>query len=180
MKFKHIYPAAFTLIATVISTVGYPQGTATTEADIFYVPTPQAVVEAMLDVAKVGQDDIVYDLGSGDGRIVIAAASQYGATGIGIEIDPQYIEQSQQNAIEKNVATKVTFIQGDLFEADFSEATVIALYLSHELNLRLRPRLLSELRPGTRIVSHEFAMGDWEPEQKLNVGGHEVFYWIVP
>ena len=176
MKFKHIYPAAFTLIATAFSIVSYAQESTTPEPDIFYVPTPSAVVEAMLSVAKVGPDDIVYDLGSGDGRIVIAAASQYGATGIGIEIDPQYIEQAQQNAIEKKVATKVTFIQGDLFESDFSKATVIALYLSHELNLRLRPRLLSELKSGTRIVSHEFDMGDWEPERKLNVGGHEVFY----
>jgi cyclopropane fatty-acyl-phospholipid synthase-like methyltransferase len=150
------------------------------EPDIFYVPTPADVVDAMLNLAEVGPDDVVYDLGSGDGRIVIAAARDYNASGVGIEIDPKYIQQSRENAITDGVQDKVTFIQGDLFEVDISEATVVAIYLSEELNLRLRPRLLAMLNPGTRIISHEFTLGNWEPEQNLVVGGHKVYLWIVP
>ena len=155
-------------------------GSGDVELDIFYVPTPYVVVEAMLQVANIGPADVVYDLGSGDGRIVISAARDYGATGIGVEIDPKYIEMARLNAAESNVTDKVTFIQADLFEIEFTDATVIALYLSDELNLRLRPKLLEDLKPGTRIVSHEFALGDWEPEKSLNINGHRVYYWVVP
>jgi len=122
----------------------------------------------------------VYDLGSGDGRIVISAARDYGATGIGVEIDPKYIDMARLNAAANNVTDKVTFIQADLFEIEFTDATVITLYLSDQLNLRLLPKLLDDLKPGTRIVSHEFALGDWEPEQSLNINGHRVHYWVVP
>jgi len=148
--------------------------------DIVYVPTPYKVVDAMLEVADTGPTDIVYDLGSGDGRIVIAAAGDYGATGIGVEIDPKYIEMARLNAAAEAVTDKVTFVQADLFEMDFSDATVVALYLSAPLNLRLRPILLEQLEPGTRIVSHEFDFADWEPEQSLNIDGHRVHYWVVP
>jgi SAM-dependent methyltransferase len=150
------------------------------EPDIFYVPTPYNVVKAMLELANVGATDIVYDLGSGDGRILISAARDYGATGIGVEIDPKYIDMAKLNALEANVSEKVTFIQEDLFKIDFTDATVVTLYLSDDINLRLRPTLLNDLNAGTRIVSHEFTLGDWEPEESLNIGGHRVYYWVVP
>ena len=150
------------------------------EPDIFYVPTPPDVVDAMLEVAGVGPDDVVYDLGSGDGRIVIAAARDYGARGVGIDIDPQRIAEARENAEQAGVSNRVTFMEGDMFEADLSEATVVALYLLTELNLRLRPKLLSELEPGDRVVSHAFGMGDWEPEQLLDIDGRKVYYWRVP
>jgi predicted RNA methylase len=134
----------------------------------------------MLELANVGATDIVYDLGSGDGRILISAARDYGATGIGVEIDPKYIDMAKLNALEANVSEKVTFIQEDLFKIDFTDATVVTLYLSDDINLRLRPTLLNDLNAGTRIVSHEFTLGDWEPEESLNIGGHRVYYWVVP
>jgi len=150
------------------------------EPDIFYVPTPYAVVDAMLEVANVGPDDLVYDLGSGDGRIVIAAARDHGARGIGIDIDPQRTREARENAERENVTDLVSFRTADLFETDFSDATVVTLYLLTDLNLRLRPKLLSELRSGTRVVSHAFSMGDWEPEEVLNVDGSTVYYWVIP
>ena len=145
-----------------------------------YVPTPQPVVEEMLRIANVQSDDLVYDLGSGDGRIVITAAQQVGARGIGIDIDPQRIREANENAEQAGVTDRVEFRQEDLFETDFSDATVVTLYLLPELNLRLRPRLLEELQPGTRIVSHAFDMGDWEPDQVVRVDGQTIYYWVVP
>lgn len=153
---------------------------AAVKPDIVYVPTPYKVVEAMLEVARVAGTDVVYDLGAGDGRIVIAAARDYGATGVGVEIDPKYVEMARLNAKADGVADKVSFVQADLFEIDFSDATVVALYLSEPLNLRLLPILREQLKPGSRIVSHEFSFGDWEPEKSLNIGGHWVHYWVVP
>ena len=134
----------------------------------------------MLDVANVTDDDIVYDLGSGDGRIVIAAARDYGASGIGVEIDQKLVEMARLNALADKVDDKVEFVQTDLFRMDLSDATVVALYLSEPINRRLRPILLEQLKPGTRIVSHEFSMGDWEPEETLFIDGHWVHYWVVP
>jgi len=148
--------------------------------DIVYVPTPYKVVEAMLEVADIGPTDILFDLGSGDGRIVIAAARDFGATGIGVEIDPKYVAMARLNAAADNVTDRVTFTQADLFDIDFTDATVVALYLSEALNLRLRETLLEDLSPGTRIISHEFTLGDWEPEKSLNIDGHMVHYWVVP
>ena len=148
--------------------------------DVVYVPTPPDVVDAMLKVAKVTKDDIVYDLGSGDGRIVVAAAKQYGATGVGIDIDPQRIKEAQENARAAGVTDKVRFLNADLFETDISKATVVTLYLLPSLNLKLRPRLLKMLKPGTRVVSHSFDMGDWKPEQSLNVDGRWVYFWTIP
>jgi SAM-dependent methyltransferase len=150
------------------------------EPDVVYVPTPQPVVEEMLRIANVQADDLVYDLGSGDGRIVITAAQQVGARGIGIDIDPQRIREANENAEQAGVTDRVEFRQEDLFETDFSDATVVTLYLLPELNLRLRPRLLEELQPGTRIVSHAFDMGDWEPDQVVRVDGQTIYYWVVP
>jgi SAM-dependent methyltransferase len=147
--------------------------------DIHYVPTPPEVVNAMLDLARVTADDVVYDLGSGDGRIVIAAAKRYGARGVGVELDPELIRISTKSAAKAGVADRVRFITADMFKADLSDATVVTLYLSTTTNLRLRERLRRDLRPGTRIVSHRFDMGDWTPEQERKVGNKHVFLWTI-
>lgn len=152
----------------------------TREPDVVYVPTPPAVVNEMLRLADVKANDVVYDLGSGDGRIVITAAQERGARGVGIDINPQRIQEANANAQKAGVSDRVEFRQADLFQTDFSEATVVTLYLLPELNLKLRPKLLSELKPGTRIVSHAFDMGDWKPEQIVEVDGRTVYYWVVP
>ena len=147
--------------------------------DVIFVPTPQEVVDAMLKLAKVTKNDVVYDLGSGDGRIPITAARTYGARGVGIDIDPVRIKEANENLKQSGVGDKVRFIQGDLFEQDLSKATVITLYLLPALNLKLRPKLL-KLKPGTRIVSHDFDMGDWKPDKQVKVGTRNVYFWTVP
>jgi precorrin-6B methylase 2 len=147
--------------------------------DVPYVPTPEAVVDAMLKVAKVTKNDVVYDLGSGDGRIVITAAQKYGTRGVGIDINPERIQEANANAQKAGVTDLVQFRQQDLFKTDLSEATVITLYLLPEVNQKLRPELL-KLKPGTRIVSHAFDMGDWEPQETLQIDGRTVYYWVVP
>lgn len=148
--------------------------------DVIFVPTPHEVVAAMLEMAQLREGDVLYDLGSGDGRIPIAAARKYNVRAIGIDIDPDRIEEARANARSAGVADRVTFRQQDLFKADFSEATVVTLYLLDSLNEKLRPRLLSELRPGTRIVSHAFRMGDWAPQQSRKVDGQMIYFWQVP
>ena len=149
--------------------------------DVPYVPTPQVVVDEMLKMANVGKDDVVYDLGCGDGRLVITAVKKYGARrGVGVDIDPQRIKESNENAQAAGVTDRVKFVEQDLFQTDFKDATVVTLYLLPEVNLRLRPRLLSELRPGTRIVSHAFDMGDWQPEKTAQVEGRTIYFWTVP
>jgi ubiquinone/menaquinone biosynthesis C-methylase UbiE len=134
----------------------------------------------MLAIAKVNRNDVVYDLGSGDGRLVIAAAQRYGARGVGIDINPKRIQQANANAQRAGVTQLVEFRQQDLFETDLSDATVVTLYLLPSVNLKLRPKLLQELQPGTRIVSHAFDMGDWEPQKVEQVNGRTVYYWVVP
>ncbi|MBW4603034.1 MAG: class I SAM-dependent methyltransferase [Calothrix sp. FI2-JRJ7] len=148
--------------------------------DVVYVPTPPEVVDKMLSMAKVGKDDILFDLGSGDGRIPITAAKRFGTIGTGIDIDPERIKEANANAKKEGVSDKVTFLQQDLFKSDFSKATVVTLYLLPELNVKLRPQLFKQLKPGTRIVSHAFDMGDWKPEQTANVNGRTVYYWTIP
>jgi SAM-dependent methyltransferase len=148
--------------------------------DIHFVPTPDDVVEAMLRLAEVGQNDIVYDLGSGDGRIPITAARRFGARGVGIDLDPKLVAQATRHAQEAGVADRVRFIEGDIFEADISAATVVTLYLLTSINERLRPKLLKDLRPGTRIVSHQFRMGDWQPDREIVVDFRPLFLWRVP
>jgi SAM-dependent methyltransferase len=152
--------------------------------DVEYVPTPHNVVAEMLRLAEVKRTDMVYDLGCGDGRVVIAAAKQYGARGIGVDIDPKRIKESHANARQAGVVERVKFLQQDLFATDIREATVVTLYLLPQLNRQLRPKLLSDLRPGTRIVSHDFDMGDWYPDKTLRVPGasyeHTLFYWVIP
>jgi SAM-dependent methyltransferase len=148
--------------------------------DIHFVPTPDEVVEAMLRLADVDKNDVVYDLGSGDGRIPITAARRFGARGIGIDLDPKLVAQATRNAQEAGVADRVRFVEGDIFEADISAATVVTLYLLTSINERLRPKLLKELRPGTRVVSHQFRMGDWQPDREIVVDFRPLFLWRVP
>jgi precorrin-6B methylase 2 len=149
--------------------------------DVIFVPTPQDVVDAMLRVAKVGKGDVLYDLGSGDGRIPITAAQKYGiARGIGIDINPERIKEANENLRKARVGDRVRFVNADLFESDLSDATVITLYLLPALNLKLLPKLLKEVKPGTRIVSHAFDMGSWKPEQSLQVGTRSVYFWTIP
>jgi SAM-dependent methyltransferase len=149
--------------------------------DIYFASTRQVVADAMLALAKVRSDDVVYDLGSGDGRIVILAAQKYGARGVGVELEPRLVELSRQIAREGEVADRVAFIEGDLFTADISGATVVMLYLSDSVNRRLEPKLKWELRPGTRIVSHQFRIGDWAPAETVRADdGTDLFLWVVP
>jgi SAM-dependent methyltransferase len=152
----------------------------TRSPDVIFVPTPNDVVNKMLELARVTARDVVYDLGCGDGRIVITAAQKYGARGVGIDIDPQRIREARDNASRGKVNDKVRFIQADLFEADIGEATVVTLYLLTDLNLKLRPKLMADLKPGTRVVSHAFAMGDWQPERSERVNGSAVYLWRIP
>jgi SAM-dependent methyltransferase len=156
------------------------QAQAPVKKDVPYVPTPQAVVDEMLKMAEVTKSDVVYDLGCGDGRIVITAAKQFGARGVGIDIDPERIKESNANAVKAGVADRVKFIQQDLFEADFKEATVVTLYLLPTINLKLRPKLWSDLKPGTRVVSHAFDMGDWKPDKTSEADGRPVYFWVIP
>lgn len=146
-----------------------------------YVPTPHEVVFAMLKMAHVGTNDVVYDLGSGDGRIVIAAVQDFGAArAIGIEVDPARIEEAYENARRAGVEQRVEFRQQDIFETPLGDATVVTLYLSESANVNLRRKFMAELKPGARIVSHAFAMGDWKPTESVMVSGRHVFGWVLP
>lgn len=172
------------LLATAASVAA-----AAEEPDVPYVPTPQAVVDRMLEIARVGPNDYLIDLGSGDGRIVITAAKKYGAQGFGVDTDHQRVEESIENARRAGVANRVAFYQRDIFDTKLAEATVITLYLLPQVNRRLRPRLLS-LRPGTRIVSHDFSMGAWRPDEHVVVAApdkfsgsgsqSDIYFWVVP
>ena len=148
--------------------------------DVIFVPTLQEVVEDMLRLVDVKKGDVLYDLGSGDGRIPVTAAKKYGVRAVGIDIDPHRIKEANEHAKKAGVARLVEFRNEDLFKANFKEATVVTLYLLPDLNLKLRPRLLAELKPGTRIVSHQFDMGDWAPEKKLDSNGRTVYFWTIP
>jgi SAM-dependent methyltransferase len=186
------------LLLSVVSTVAeQPLKALEKKSEVPYMPTHEKVVAEMLKMAKVGKDDIVYDLGSGDGRIVITAAKEFGARGVGVDIDPDLIREARENAVKAGVADKVKFFQQDLFDTDIREATVVTLYLLPEVNRRLRPRLLRDLKPGTRVVSHNHDMGDWKPLKTLRVRvpheyvisktlnmrvprQHTIYYWVVP
>jgi SAM-dependent methyltransferase len=148
--------------------------------DVVFVPTPEAVVEAMLSMAAVGKNDIVYDLGCGDGRIAIAAVRDFGAKkAVCVDIDPQRVREARANVKRAGLEKRVEIRQGDLFQTDLSEPTVVTLYLLRSLNLKLRPKLQEELRVGSRIVSQSFDMGDWEPEEKAEVEDHSVYLWRI-
>jgi precorrin-6B methylase 2 len=158
------------------------------QLDVPYVPTTEEAVKTMLKLAGVKQSDIVYDLGCGDGRIVIAAAKEYGAHGVGIDINPERIQEAEENAKRAGVEKLVRFEENDLFEADIHEANVVTLFLLSSVNLKLRPKLLKDLKPGTRIVSNTFDMGDWKPDKKQTLDdngagiglSHKFFLWIIP
>ena len=149
-------------------------------ASVPFVTTPPSVVNAMLRLAEVSPSDTVYDLGSGDGRIVIAAARDFGARAVGVEIDPKLVQESEHNAESAGVSSRVRFIQQDLFQADMGEATVVTLFLLPGVNVMLAPKLLKELRPGTRIVSYWYDMGEWQPDKTIPIGTLAVYYWVVP
>jgi ubiquinone/menaquinone biosynthesis C-methylase UbiE len=151
--------------------------------DVPYVPTPQPVVDAMLELAEPTEGETLYDLGCGDGRIVITAAKKYKVRGIGVDIDPERIKESTANAAKEGVADQVKFLQKNLFEMDFSDADVLCMYLLTTVNLKLRPTILEDLQPGTRVVSHAFSMGDWLPDKTVQVtsaNNQTVYFWIVP
>jgi ubiquinone/menaquinone biosynthesis C-methylase UbiE len=148
--------------------------------DVPYVPTPENVVEEMLKLANIHKGDILYDLGSGDGRIVITAAKKFGIKGVGIDINPERIKEANENAETAGVTDLVTFKQNDLFKEDISKATVVTLYLLPEVNLRLRPKLFKELKPGSRIISHDFDMGDWKPDKEVPLESHRIYFWVIP
>jgi ubiquinone/menaquinone biosynthesis C-methylase UbiE len=152
--------------------------------DIGFIPTPDEAIEAMLNLANVTASDVIYDLGSGDGRILITAAQKYGARGVGIDIDPVRIQQARSKSEKAKVDNQVTFHQADLFESDFSDATIVILYLLPHLNLKLRPILLRQLKPGTQILSIDFDMGDWQPDRVIKLDQIEeestIYYWQVP
>ena len=154
----------------------------TLSLDVPYVPTNQPAVEAMLRIAGVGPQDFVIDLGSGDGRILITAAKQFGARGFGVDLDPERIRESRENAIFAGVSDRVSFLQQDLFKTPIKQASVVTMYLLQSVNLQLRPRLLAELKPGTRVASHDYHMGDWKPDATVQVREFStpVYYWVVP
>ena len=172
------------MVAASVPTPLYAQAAtqeaATRRPDVIYVPTPEEVVEAMLQVANVTKTDIVYDLGCGDGRIPVTAARKHGARGVCIDIDPQRIKEANENVAKNNVGDRVRVMNADLFATDLSEATIVTLYLLPSLNVKLMPKLMKELRPGTRIVSHAFDMGDWKPEKEMDVNGRKVYFWTIP
>lgn len=147
--------------------------------DVIFVPTPEPVVNRMLTLAKVGPNDVVYDLGCGDGRIAVAAARDFGARAVCVDVDPQRIREARANVERAGVGDKVEIRQADLFEVDLSPATVVTLYLLESLNLKLRPKLQRELRPGARVVSQTFGMGDWKPAQQADVNGTAVYLWKI-
>ena len=177
------------ILPVCILLAGFAVAQPTRKPDVAYVPSTNDAVEAMLKLADVTSSDTVYDLGCGDGRIVIAAAKRRGARGVGVDIDPVRISESRANAKKAGVEKRVRFEENDVFEADIHEATVVTLFLLPELNLKLLPKLLRDLKPGTRIVSNTFDMGDWQPAKEVTVGdpdetghpfSHRLFLWIVP
>ncbi|HSV28277.1 MAG TPA: methyltransferase domain-containing protein, partial [Candidatus Omnitrophota bacterium] len=174
--------AAVLRTVTICALLAAPAVAQEDRREVPYVPTPDEVVQSMLTLAGVGPDDYVVDLGSGDGRIVVAAARDFGAQGIGVDKNPVRIREANANAAEANVTDRVRFVEGDLFDADISKATVVTMYLLPEVNLAMRPRILGELKPGTRVVSHDFDMGDWRPDKRMKVPdeGSDVYLWVVP
>ena len=172
------------LTAIVVAPVARPFASRAAQApsrppDIFFVPTRHAVADAMLTLAGVTAPDVVYDLGSGDGRIVVIAAQKYGARGVGVEIQPHLVALARQSAIDGGVADRARFVEGDLFATDLSGATVVTLYLSTTITRALTPKLRRELRPGARIVSHQFRLADWPPDRTVAVQGTDIFLWKV-
>jgi precorrin-6B methylase 2 len=187
MRFHKLTVCSFAFQVLFTSLAGAQTGRPQHKLDVPYVPTTEEAVKAMLKLADVKKSDVVYDLGCGDGRIVIAAAKEYGAHGVGIDINPERIQEAEANAKKAGVEKLVRFEETDLFKADIHEATVVTLFLLGSVNLKLRPKLLRDLKPGTRIVSTTFEMGDWKPDKEMTVGdpndesfSHRLYLWIVP
>jgi len=189
MKMLRKLSAPFLAIASFFLVTGLNSSNSraaspTVKLDVPYVPTPQPIVDKMLELAKVAKSDLVYDLGSGDGRIVVTAAKRYGARGVGIDLDPERVKESQENIKANAVEKLVTVKQGDALKADVSKASVVTLYLLPAVNLKLKPKLQKTLKPGTRIVSHDFDMGDWKPLKTVAMTdasgvGHKIYLWEV-
>jgi len=178
---RRLLPALTVALLLVVSVVGAQSPTTEKKPlDVPYVPTHESLVDEMLSMARVTGNDVLYDLGSGDGRIVITAARKFGTRGIGYDLDPERIKEARENARRAGVTDRVRFEQQDIFTAKIADATVVTMYLLPDVNLRLRPKLLSELKPGTRIVAHQFPIGDWPPEQTARVDGEEIFLWTMP
>ena len=171
----------FTTLSSFLTVLALGQHTLPEQVPINtpFVASPTRVVDAMLQLAKVGRGDVVYDLGCGDGRIVISAASKYGAQGVGIDNNPVRIQEAVTNSHHAGVSDRVSFQLNDLFDADIHNATVVALYLLPDVNIRLRSRLQRDLKPGTRIVSHTFGMGDWKPDKEMRIDGVTVYLWTI-
>jgi ribosomal protein L11 methylase PrmA len=181
MRLARIFCSLLIVVAlTAASACAQKQAAPLRSPDVVFVPTPPEVIDAMLKLANVTKNDIVYDLGCGDGRIVTAAARDFGARAVGIDIDPQRIAEAKETVAKAGVGKLVTLRNEDLFQADIHEATVVTLYLLTSLNLKLQPKLLKELKPGTRIVSQTFDMGDWKPEKEIEVDGRSVYLWRIP
>jgi len=176
MKLKVLF-VVFTCLSSALPASA--QRPALPTPDIHYVPTSNGVANAMLTLARTTSSDVVYDLGSGDGRIVIAAAKTFGARGVGVELDAGLIKTATKNAAKAGVTDRVSFRQGDLFKTDLSDATVVTLYLSNSINMRLRGILERQLKPGTRVVSHRFTMGDWKPEAEQHLEGTSIYLWTI-
>jgi len=180
LKFRRGLSALLLLLALtagvgmIVFAAQYEEG-----GDVPYVPTPPEVVEAMLKLADIKNTDFVVDLGCGDGRIVVMAAEKFGARGRGVDLNPVRIKEAEANAVKAAVTDRAKFVQGNLFDADVKDATVVTLYLLPDVNLKLRPKLLSDLKVGARIVSHSFDMGDWPPEKKIEMGWRRVYLWTV-
>jgi predicted O-methyltransferase YrrM len=184
---RRLIPLLIVALMFLVAVAGAQSPTTTTEKkplDVPYVPTHESLVDEMLSMARVGAKDVLYDLGSGDGRIVITAARRFGTRGIGYDLDPERVSEARENAKRAGVTDRVRFEQQDIFTAKIADATVVTMYLLPDVNMRLRPKLLSELKPGTRIVSHNYDLGDWQPVQRkeMDVSGvnHTLFLWIVP
>jgi SAM-dependent methyltransferase len=190
MRFHKLTARSFAVLVLSLSLAVAQTSQPQHKLDVPYVPTTEEAVKAMLKLADVKKSDVVYDLGCGDGRIVIAAAKEYGAHSVGIDINPERIQEAEENAKKAGVEKLVRFEENDLFDADIHEATVVTLFLLNSVNLRLRPKLLKDLKPGTRIVSNTFDMGDWKPDKEFNLAddsdgddfglSHKFFLWIVP
>ncbi len=187
MKRRNFLAWSGAIVASLTIPAAFAQQSATPrkleqfELDVPYVPTRQEVVDEMLGLAGVTAKDLVYDLGCGDGRIVVTAATKFGARGVGVDIDPERIEEANYIAQRVGVTDRVKFFVGDLFGADIRAATVVTLYLLPEINLKLKPKLLRDLQPGTRIVSHDFTMGrDWPPEKTVRMGRDTIYLWTIP
>lgn len=180
MRGKHTMFRSFACLLATAVTIFAQAAAPRHEPDVPYVPTPQPVVDAMLQLAQVKTGDVVYDLGCGDGRMVITAAQKYGVRGVGIDINPERIKEAQENAKKAGVTDKVTFLEQDLFTANIGDASVVTLYLLPSVNMKLRPKLLQDLKPGSRVVSHSFDMEDWKPDKTIQVNGRNVYYWVIP